>query len=98
MLSAKGTYDLQFALKWSFNLETEVLSLDRGQLGELGIDMSKMQQGNGLVQDLWENVDTNFELLGLAEFNVFLAKGSVVGLEEKDLSKNLVGERARHDE
>lgn len=57
-----------------------------------------MQLSNSLVQDLGENVDTDGELLRLAELNVLLAKGSILALEEKDLSKDLVGEGAGHDE
>lgn len=57
-----------------------------------------MKLGNSLVQDLWENVDTNLELLGLAELNVLLAESGILGLEQHDLSKDLVGEGAGHDE
>lgn len=57
-----------------------------------------MKLGNGLIQNLWENVDANLELLGLAEFDVLLTERSILALEQHDLSKNLVGERAGHDE
>jgi len=89
---------LHVALVWTLNLKTKVISLDWGQLGKLSVDMRQVELGNGLVQDLGQNVDTDIELLSLAELNVLLAESSILGLEQQDLCKNLVSERARHDE
>lgn len=60
--------------------------------------MCQVELGDLLVQDLGEHVDADIELLGLAELNVLLAESSILGLEQQDLGKDLVGERARHDE
>lgn len=60
--------------------------------------MRQVELGDLLVQDLGENVDTDIELLGLAELDVLLAESGILGLEQQDLGKDLVGERARHDE
>lgn len=90
--------DLQFALEGTLSLEAEILSLDGGQLGELGVDVRKVKLGNSLVQDLGEDIDANLEFLGLTELDVFLAKGGILALEQQDLCKDLVGEGAGHDE
>jgi len=58
----------------------------------------QVQFSNSLVQNLRKNVDTNSELLGLAEFNVLLSESRILALEQHDLSKDLVGEGAGHDE
>jgi len=57
-----------------------------------------VQKGDLLVQDLGESVDTNVELAGGAELDVLLAESLVLGLVQHDLGKDLVGERAGHDE
>lgn len=90
------TVDL--GLEWTLNLKTKVLSLDWGQFGQLSVDVSQVKLGNGLVQNLGENIDTNIELLSLAELDVLLAESGILRLVQHDLSKNLVGEGARHDE
>ena len=51
-----------------------------------------------LVELLGQNVDTNGLAATGTELNVLLAEGGVLGLEEGDLGKDLVGERAGHDE
>jgi hypothetical protein len=78
--------------------ETKVLGLDGGKLGQLGVDVLEVEQGNLLVQDLGEDIDANGLLAGGTELDVLLAESSVLGLEEGDLSEHLVGERAGHDE
>lgn len=78
--------------------ETEVVGLDLGEGRQLDVAVSKVETGDLLVEDLGENVDTDLELVGLGELNVLLDPGLVVGLEEHDLGKDLVGERAGHDE
>lgn len=60
--------------------------------------MLQVEQSNLLVQDLGKNVDANGLLAGGAELDVLLAKGLVLGLEQSNLGKNLVGEGAGHDE
>ena len=77
--------------------ETKVLGLDRGELGELGVDVLKVAQSN-LVEDLGEDVDTDGLLASGAELDVLLAKLSILGLVEGDLGEDLVGEGAGHDE
>lgn len=57
-----------------------------------------MEEGNLLVEDLGEDVDTDFLLAGGAELDVLLAELGILGLEQGDLSKDLVGEGAGHDE
>jgi hypothetical protein len=57
-----------------------------------------MEESNLLVKDLGQNVDTNIELTGLAELDVLVAKLLIGGLVQHDLGKDLVGERAGHDE
>lgn len=93
-----GGEHLHLALEWSLNLQAKVLSLDWGQLGQLSVDVSQMESGNGFIQDLWENVNANLELLRLAELDVLLAEGLVLTLVQHDLGKDLVGERAGHNE
>lgn len=78
--------------------ETKVLGLDRGELGELGVDVLKVAQSNLLVEDLGEDVDTDGLLASGAELDVLLAKLSILGLVEGDLGEDLVGEGAGHDE
>lgn len=78
--------------------ETKVLGLDRGELGELGVDVLKVAQSNLFVEDLGEDVDTDGLLASGAELDVLLAKLSILGLVEGDLGEDLVGEGAGHDE
>jgi hypothetical protein len=58
----------------------------------------EVEKGDLLVEDLGQDVDTDIELAGLAELNVLVAESLVGGLEQHDLGKDLVGERAGHDE
>lgn len=51
-----------------------------------------------LVKLLGQNVDTDGLLARGAELDVLVAKGNVLGLVEGDLSQDLVGEGAGHDE
>ena len=60
--------------------------------------MGKVETSNLLVKDLGKDVDTSLELLGLGKLNVLLGEGSILVLVEEDLSQDLVGEGARHDE
>lgn len=64
----------------------------------MSIDVGKVEQGDLLVQDLGQNVDTNVKLASGTELGVLLAESLVGGLVQHDLSKDLVGEGARHDE
>lgn len=86
------------ALEGTLDIQTKVIGLDGGELGQLGVDVLQVEEGNLLIEDLRKDVDTNLLLAGGAEFNVLLAERSVLGLEQGDLSENLVGERAGHDE
>jgi hypothetical protein len=86
------------ALEGTLNGQAEVLSLDLGESAELNLAVSKVKTGDLLVEDLGEDVDANIELAGLGELDVLLAPSRVAGLVQHDLGKDLVGERARHDE
>lgn len=57
-----------------------------------------MQQRDLLIQDLRQHVNANLLLARLAELDVSFPKRLVLGLEEHDLRKDLVGEGAGHDE
>lgn len=58
-----------------------------------------MKTGNLFVQDLGKSVHANFKLAGsLLELGVLLGECLVLCIEEEDLGKSLVGERAGHDE
>jgi len=82
----------------TLNWNTNVLSLLRGELGQLSIDMLQVQRGDLLVENLGQNVDANWLLADAAELDVLLAELLILGLEEGNLSQNLVGEGAGHDE
>lgn len=60
--------------------------------------MFEVEVSDLLVEDLGKDVDADVELAGLAELNVLLAELLVASLEQHDLGKDLVGERAGHDE
>lgn len=60
--------------------------------------MVKVETGDLLIEDLGEDIDTNVELVGLGELDVLLTPSLVGGLVQHDLGKDLVGERARHNE
>lgn len=71
--------------------------------------MLKVEKSDLLVEDLGEDVDADGELAVLeltdtlalvlaSELDVLLAEGLIAGLEQHDLGKDLVGERAGHDE
>jgi hypothetical protein len=79
-------------LERTFGGKTKVLGLHRGQLGQLDVDVSQVQSSDLFVENLWENVDTDIELSGLAELWELLSEGSVSGLVQQDLGENLVGE------
>jgi hypothetical protein len=86
------------ALEGTLDRETKVLGLDLGELGELSVDVGQVEKGDLLVEDLGENVDTDVELAGLAELDVLVSELLISGLVQHDLGKDLVGERAGHDE
>lgn len=60
--------------------------------------MGQVKSGDLLVENLGQDVDADVELAGLGELDVLLAESLVLGLEQHDLGKDLVGERAGHDE
>lgn len=90
--------NLHVGLVGAFDSEAEVVSLGLAEGAELSLDVVEVKTGNLLVEDLGQNVDTNLELAGLGELDVLLAESLVVGLEQHDLGKDLVGEGAGHDE
>jgi hypothetical protein len=86
------------ALEGTLNGEPEVFSLDVSELGKLNVDVGKMETGDLLVEDLGKDVDLLLELAVLGESNVLLAELDILVLVKHDLSKDLVGKRAGHDE
>jgi hypothetical protein len=58
-----------------------------------------METSNLLIEDLGQDVNTNIKLAsGLGKLSVFVSEGLVLALVQHDLRKDLVGERAAHDE
>lgn len=86
------------ALERTLDIQAEVLSLDVGKAGELDVDVVEMKTGDLLVEDLGEDIDLLLKLAALGKLDVLLGELGVVGLEEHDLSEDLVGEAAGHDE
>lgn len=86
------------ALEGTLDVQTKVVGLDGGKLGQLGVDVVQVETGDLLVKDLGEDVDTNRLLAGSTEFGVLLTESGILSTEESDLSEDLVGERAGHDE
>lgn len=89
---------VDLALVGASNLKAKVLSLDGGELSQLGVDVVQVAASDLLIQLLGQNVDTDVLLAASTELNVLLAESGILGLEESDLSKDLVGEGAGHDE
>lgn len=88
---------VDFALERTVDIQAQVLGLNRGELGELGIDVLEVEQSNLLVENLGKNIYTNRLLARSTEFNVLLAELLIFGLEQGNLSKHLVREGAGHD-
>lgn len=82
----------------ALDVQSEVFGLDGCKLGELGVDVLEVESSDLLIKDLGDEVDANGLLAGFTELHIFLAESGVVGLEKEDLSEDLVGERAGHDE
>lgn len=83
----------------SLGSQADVFGLLGGEDLELGTEVGEVETGNLLVENLGENVDTNVELAGgLGELGVLAGESGVLGLVQHDLGKDLVGERAGHDE
>lgn len=85
-------------LERAVDVQTKVVGLNIREPGQLGVDVLQVEEGDLLVEDLGENVDTDLLLASGAELDVLLAEGGILGLEQGDLSENLVGEGAGHDE
>lgn len=86
------------ALEGTLDRETKVLSLDLGELGQLSIDVGQVEKSDLLVEDLGEDVNTDIKLASLAKLDVLVAELLISSLVQHDLGKDLVGERAGHDE
>jgi hypothetical protein len=90
---------VHLGLVGSLNSESDVLSLLGGEGLEAGTEVVQVETGNLLVEDLGENVDTDGELSGgLGELGVLGGESGILRLVQHDLGKDLVGERAGHDE
>jgi len=97
-VNASTLVSVVLALEWSLDGETHVLGLHIAHLAQVSVDVLQVQEGDLLIQDLGKSVDANVELSGGAELDVLLAESLVLGLVQHDLGKDLVGERAGHDE
>merc|ERR1712205_233460 len=75
------------ALEWTLDPNTNIVRLLLGQCGEVRAESWQVQPGNLLIQRLRQKV--HIVLVGLRLLPV---------LQEVQLSKNLIGERAGHDE
>lgn len=82
------------SLEGTLNLETEVFALLSTEGAELDVAVSQVKASDLLVEDLGQDVDTNVELASLGESDILLTESLVLGLEQHDLGKDLVGERA----
>lgn len=90
---------LHVGLEGSLNRERQVLGLLSRESLKLNVQVIEMETGNLLIKNLGKSVDTNFELSsGLLELGVLVGECLVLGVEQQDLGKGLVGERAGHDE
>lgn len=78
--------------------QTHVLGLSIAHGAEVGVDVLQVEKSDLLVEDLGQSVDANVKLAGSAELDVLLAERLILGLEQHDLSQDLVGEGAGHDE
>jgi hypothetical protein len=90
------TVDL--GLEGAVDIEAEVLGLDGGQLGELGVDVGQVAESDLLIELLGQNVNTDGLAAAGTELDVLLAESLILSLVQSDLGKDLVGERAGHDE
>ena len=85
------------ALVWARRTDSKVLLLLGSQDLEPSPNSRQMEPGDLLIQDLREHIDTDFELASsLSKLDVLLSESLILSLVEKDLSKDLVGERAAH--
>lgn len=57
-----------------------------------------MKTSDGLIKNLGENVNSNSERTCLGKLDEGLTELGIVDFEKSNLGKDLVGERARHDE
>jgi len=89
---------INIRLKRPLDIQPQILGLHLRQLTQLSIHMRQMQQRDLLVQNLRQHIHADLLLARLAEFNVPLPEGLVLGFEQHDLREHLVGEGARHDE
>lgn len=90
--------NIHVVLEGTLDWDTKIIRLFLRQLAQLGVDVVQVQQRDLLIKNLGQYVDANLLLAGLAEFDVSFAKRLILGLEQHDLSKDLVGEGTRHDE
>ena len=85
-------------LEGTLDGQRQVVGLCGCKLGQLGVDVVQVQQGDLLVKNLGENVDANLLLSNFAELDVLLAESLILSLVQGDLGKDLVREGAGHDE
>lgn len=96
--NVKKLVTVDLGLEGAVDIEAEVVGLDGGQLSELGVNVVQVAASDLLVELLGQNVDTDGLAATGTELDVLLAEGLVLSLEEGNLGKDLVGERAGHDE
>jgi hypothetical protein len=100
MQNAESTHlvAVDVGLEWTLDVEAKVFGLDGSELAQLNIDVLKMQKSDLLIENLGKHVNADIELASLAELNVLGSEVSVATLVQVDLSKDLICERAGHDE
>jgi hypothetical protein len=96
--NVKKLVTVNLRLEGTVDGQAEVLGLDGGQLGKLGVDVVQVAASDLLVELLGQNVDTDGLAATGTELDVLLAEGCILSLEEGNLGQDLVGERAGHDE
>lgn len=96
--NVKKLVTVDLGLVGAVDVQAEVVGLDGGQLSELGVNVVQVAASDLLVELLGQNVDTDGLAATGTELDVLLAEGLVLSLEEGNLGKDLVGERAGHDE
>lgn len=91
-------WNLHIGLVRTFDLDVQVISLLGTELSELDVNVVQVEKSNLLIEDLGKHIDANITLASFAELDVLLAEHWILALEQKNLSEDLVGEGAGHDE
>lgn len=82
----------------ALDVEIQVRALLLAENRKVCVEVVEVKTSNFLIEDLGQQVNAQVEGSGLLELGELGAELLVVGVEQRDLGKNLVGERAAHDE